>query len=77
MSDILNILRTLFMNTKTYSGRKKESFNELRRCFEIYTNEYISEEDFRKLLISVGLECNKNGDFKLKMKPEIRKRFFI
>jgi hypothetical protein len=72
----LLLISKLFMDTKSYTGRKKESLGELRRCYELYTKEYISEEEFRTILITLGFVCNKNGEFKLKMRPEIRKQFF-
>jgi hypothetical protein len=76
MLDKQIVISNLFMDTQSYTGRKKESLGELRRCFELYTKEYVCEEDFRNLLISLGFKCNKYGEFKLKMKPEIRKQFF-
>jgi len=65
----------IFEKTKSYKV-KKESFAELKNCYEKITGEYISTEDFKYLLISYGVKGNKKDNYKLKMKPEIRKWYF-
>ena len=71
------IIYQLFENTSKYCHSKKESFNELRHCYEIFLNEYISAADFKKELINLGFKFNKNDEVKLKMKKEIRLKYFF
>ena len=66
----------LFEKTTKYRQPKKESLSELRDCYEHYSLEYISALDFSKELNSMGFKSNKNGDFKLRMKKEVRKNYF-
>jgi len=72
----MSSLKTLFYPTSYYKGHNKESFGELRNCYEKYTNTYISSPDFKILLLDNGYECNENGVFKLRMYKHIRKAYF-
>ena len=67
----------LFEQTSKYRHPKKESFNELRNCYETFSNEYISAADFKKELINLGFKFNKNDEVKLKMKKEIHAKYFF
>ena len=66
----------LFEQTSKYRHPKKESFNELRNCYETFSNEYISAANFKKELINLGFKFNKNDEIKLKMKKEIHAKYF-
>ena len=66
----------LFEKTSKFRQVRKESLNELRNCYERYSDEYISESDFLRELNRLGFKSNINGDVKLKMKKEIRKKYF-
>jgi len=71
------IIFELFENTSKYRQPNKESFNELRNCYEKFCNEYISAADFKKELMNLGYKFNKNDEVKLKMRKEIRAKYFI
>jgi hypothetical protein len=71
------IIIELFENTSKYRQSNKESFNELRNCYEKFCNEYISAADFKKELMNLGYKFNKNDEVKLKMRKEIRAKYFI
>ena len=71
------IIFKLFENTSKYRQPNKESFNELRNCYEKFCNEYISAADFKKELMNLGYKFNKNDEVKLKMRKEIRAKYFI
>ena len=70
------IIFDLFEKTSKFRQARKESLNELRDCYERYSDEYISESNFLKELNRLGFKSNINGDVKLKMKREIRKKYF-
>ena len=67
----------LFKKTAKFRQAGKESFSELRDCYEHFSCEYISAKDFLKELKNMGIETNENGEVKLKMKKEIRKIYFV
>ena len=71
------IIYQLFENTSKYRHPKKESFNELRNCYETFSNEYISAANFKKKLMNLVLKFNKNDEVKLKMKKEIHAKYFF
>jgi len=71
------IIYQLFENTTKYHQRNKESLNELRNCYEKFSNKYISAKDFKKELINLGFKVNKNDEVKLKMKKEIHSKYFL
>ena len=70
------LIYELFEGTSKYRQPKKESLSELRDCYEHYSLEYISAPNFSKELNSMGFKSNKNGDFKLRMKKEVRKNYY-
>ena len=41
-----SLIFELFKQTSKYRQPKKESLNELRACYEHYSNEYISSPNF-------------------------------
>ena len=71
------IIYQLFENTSKYRHPKKESFNELRNCYETFSNEYISADKIKKKLMNLVLKFNKNDEVKLKMKKEIHAKYFF
>ena len=71
------IIFELFENTSKYRQPNKESSNELRNCFETFTQEYISAADFKKELLNLGYKFNKNDEVKLKMKKDVRAKYFF
>ena len=54
----------LFEPTSKYKQRNKECTGELRHCYEQYSGEYISAQDFLQKLTKIGFIPNKN-DVKL------------
>ena len=70
------LIYELFERTSKYRQPRKESFSELRDCYEHYSLQYISAPDFLKELNNMGFQSNKNGDVKLQMKKDIRKSYF-
>ena len=71
-----SLIFQLFKQTRKYRQPKKESFNELRACYEHYSNEYISSPNFLKELNKLGFISNENGDVLLKMRKNVRKTYF-
>ena len=71
------IIDELFQPTTKYRQPKKESLNELRNCYEKFSNEYISAADFKKGLINLGFKFDKNDEVKLKMEKEVHSRYFF
>ena len=71
------IILELFENTSKYRQPNKESFNELRNCYEKFCNEYISALDFKKELMNLGYKFNKNDEVKLKMRKDVRAKYFV
>ena len=71
------IIFELFENTSKFQQPNKESFNELRNCYEKFCNEYISAADFKKELMNLGYKFNKNDEVKLRMRKEVRAKYFI
>ena len=63
----------LFEKTTKYRQPRKESFSELRSCYEHYSLEYISAPDFLKELNNLGFKSNRYGDVKLRMKKIFEK----
>ena len=71
-----SLIFELFKQTSKYRQPKKESLNELRACYEHYSNEYISSPNFLKELNKLGFISNDNGDVLLKMRKNVRKTYF-
>ena len=71
------IIFQLFENTSKYRQPNKESLNELRNCYEMVSREYISAADFKKELMNLGYKFNKNDEVKLRMRKEIRAKYFF
>ncbi len=69
-----SVINTLFEPTKTFKSRK-EALSELRDCYEKYTDNYISKDDFIQGLKDLNYEANKNNSFKLKMKKQTKKYY--
>ena len=69
-----SVINTLFEPTKTFKSRK-EALSELRDCYEKYTDNYISKDDFIQGLKDLNYESNKNNSFKLKMKKQTKKYY--
>ena len=67
----------LFKKTAKFRQPRKESTSELRDCYEHFSLEYISAEDFLKELKNMGIESNEFGEVKLRMKKEVRKIYFV
>ena len=72
-----DLIFELFERTSKYRQPRKESFSELRDCYEHFSLEYISAADFLKELKNMGIESNENGEVKLRMRKEIRKVYFV
>ena len=70
------LIADLFEQTTKYRQPKKQSFNELRNCYEKFSNEYISAADFKKELQKLGFKFNKSDEVKLRMKEETRLKYF-
>jgi len=66
-------ITTLFEPTKTFKS-KKEALSELRDCYEKYTGNYISKDDFIQGLKDLNYEV-KNCSVKLKMTKQIKKYY--
>lgn len=71
-----SIINQLFERTSKYRQPRKESFSELRDCYEHYSLEYISAPDFLKELNSMGFQSNENGQVKLRIKRDVHKNYF-
>ena len=71
-----SLIFELFQQTSKYRQPKKESLNELRACYEHYSDEYISSPNFLKELNKLGFISSENGDVLLKMRPNVRKMYF-
>ena len=71
-----SLIFQLFKKTGKYRTPKKESLNELRACYEHYSDEYISSPNFLKELNKLGFISNENGDVLLKIRPNVRKMYF-
>ena len=71
-----NLIQELFYDTSYYKAPKKESTNELRTCYEKYSNTYISAPDFIQGLKDLGYTANNSDAFKLRMRKTTRKDYF-
>ena len=71
------LISKLFVPTSKYTQRNKETINELRECYEQYSDEYISASDFIRQLNEMGFEKNKNDEFKLKLRKDVREAHFF
>jgi hypothetical protein len=71
------LIADLFEPTSKYRQPKKESLNELRGCYETFSQEYISAAHFKKELKNLGYRLNRNDEVKLRMKKEIHAKYFI
>ena len=69
------IVSELFTPVSHWKSPKKESLNELRDCYEKYTNTYISSDDFKKGLKNLGYHVRENS-VKLRMNKDIRNKYF-
>jgi hypothetical protein len=72
-----SLIFELFEQTSQYRQPRKESLNELRACYEHYSDQYISAPDFLKELNNLGFKSNRYGDVKLRMKKNVRKTYFV
>ena len=70
------LINDLFVPTIKYSQRNKETINELRDCYEQFSGEYISASDFIQQLNEMGFNKNKNDEFKLKLRKNVREAYF-
>ena len=69
------LINDLFVPTIKYSQRNKETINELRDCYEQFSGEYISASDFIQQLNEMGFNKNKNDEFKLKLRKNVREAY--